>query len=99
MSDAWLRMPSRDVNDPLTGETEARPKYSHYDGVEAYSGQRIGNSPQWVVRVFADDATLDEIAAKDDVDTLTPGDAAGLFENHLGISRDAETVEQSFNVR
>lgn len=99
MADAWFRMPSRDVEDPLTGGTEARPKYSHYDGVEAYSGQRIGNSPEWIVRIFADQTTLDEIGAKSDVETLAAGDAAGLFENHLGISRDAETVEQSFNVQ
>lgn len=51
--------------------TTYRPKYLDQDGVHGYSGQRIGESPQWVVAVDATASVHDDLDAAQDTTVLS----------------------------
>lgn len=63
MPNRWFAVPEVEVDTPTGTGTD--PEYA--DRVEAYSNYRRGNSPRRVVRYYADESTLDAIAANDNV--------------------------------
>lgn len=101
MPDRWFRVPevgSGTTADPL------RPKYS--DRVDAHTGNTIGAAPGWVVRYYADTATLDGIAAEADATEISPTQALALFNTaavpHLEGTRrpwpDTQELHRRFQV-
>lgn len=54
-----------------------RPEYSSQ--VEAWTGHRIGNSPEFVVRFRATTSTLDSIASNNGISELTDDQALNLL--------------------
>lgn len=76
MAYTWIRV--KEVGDG-SESNPYRPKYS--DQVDGWSGQRIGNSPQFVCRLYGDSQTLSDIESQDDVKTLTEDKAVDLLKN------------------
>lgn len=104
----WFRVPTEDIertdDDGNVVSTTSGPKYRTLDGVTGFSGNTIGNSPQWVVRFYSDQSTLDNIASETDTTQLTTSEAAQRFENATGQSQnpdkdwDTSGVKNSFQV-
>lgn len=101
MEDRWFNVP--EVTVPLEGvdpdddiQEEVIPKHSDREDVAATSGFRLGNSPRYIVRFYAEAAVLDEIAADPDVDEVSRQMAANRFNNARGRDFDAESLERSF---
>jgi hypothetical protein len=98
MADRWFRVPTATI-DGRDG-----PKYRGHDGVTGFSGNTIGITPRWVVRLYGDTAALDGIASQLDTVELTVSEAAQLFDGatsqpHLPDTLwNASTVNEGFNV-
>lgn len=86
MADRWFRLPKDGY----------RPKYSDRDGVTGFSGNTIGNSPQYVVRFYGDTATLDAIEAESDVTALDESNAAQALSNGPNVDSLPNGANASF---
>ena len=93
LTDKWFLLPIIESED-IDGNIERYPKYS--DGF-SYSGNiiQVDGSQKYIVRCFADESTLEEIAEKDDVQDLTDVE----IENHLNDKFNADYDLEEWNNR
>lgn len=93
--DRWFRLP--EVGDG-TVDNAYRPDTKGYD-IDGFSGNTAhpNGSPIWVVRVYADEATLDALAAESGVVELSsvPTDA---LNNMFGQNRTAAEWEEGLKI-
>jgi hypothetical protein len=107
MTDRWFRIKEGDVQADATwpsyiatGPTDDNtPKYD----VDRWSANTIGGSPIYIVRVYADDSTLDSLAQEPQVTELTDTGAVDALNNanvdHLpSENRTASEWKQSFKM-
>lgn len=92
----WFRLPESGAG---TEADPSRPDLLGYD-VDGWTGQKShpdGGSKKWVVRVYADAATLDTLAAEAGAQRLdsVPVDALNQMLNQ---QRDAAGWERGFNI-
>jgi hypothetical protein len=76
MADRWVRVPNSGAG---TAADPNRPTYA--DRTVSWIGARLSSPPLWVVRMYADSATLDSIAAEGDTTALTPEGALTLLND------------------
>lgn len=76
------------ATNPNQNDGEKRPKYLDRDGITAYAGTYLGNSPQWIGRVKGTTQALDEIAGNGDVQELDEQEWVNLL-NGTEVMRGA----------
>lgn len=86
MNDQWFQVPESDV--------EGEPDLP--DVIDGYTGNSINDSPRWVVRVYADEETLDEIRNEPQATELTQESVEDAFSQVANVSTD--DANRSFNV-
>ena len=96
MPDRWIR--TTETTDDIGGTT---PDLKGYD-VDGFAGNKRHpeGSPIWVVRVYADDATLDALVAEPQVSELSDGQVENALNNMsaTGAARSATEWNQAFRI-
>jgi len=86
MAEQWFLVPSTGTGEITDG---IRPKYK--ESVNVHVGRHIESQDKFVVRFYADQQTLDSLAAKDDTRTISDQEMRDTL-NEL-LNRDY-TIEQ-----
>lgn len=101
MSSRWFRLNEKEVQDSDDANiTRKEPDFHGYeDDIDGYSGNTSHpeGAPQWVVRVYADDATLDALAAESGVVALDSVPTQAL-NNMFGQNRSASEWNDAFKI-
>lgn len=95
MSDKWIRLPEKDAE---TGGL--KPDLLGYGNeIDGYVANRKypGNAPFFLCRVYADDATLNSLAAESKAKDLSELPKQAL-NNMSGLSRSKEEWRKKMNV-
>lgn len=96
MANRWFRL--QEIG---TGgfDDEYRPDFSGHD-VDGWTGNKShpDGSPRWIVRVYADTATLDALAGEPSAQELS-GVPTQALNNMLGANRTADEWKQNFRVK
>lgn len=97
MASRWYRLPETGSGDDLD---EIRPDLlDHADDVDGWSGNAAhpDGAPQWIVRVYGDDTTLDALAGEPQAVALDGVPVQALNEM-LGQDRDADGWREGFRI-
>jgi len=89
MADRWFRVPS------TTGERRTGPVTApeRSGDVRKWAGWQIAESPRWIVRYYASNGVLDDIAATPGITSLPSSDVEGYFEQTTGERRGIDDLE------
>ena len=96
MTDRWFRLPK--TTDEETGTTKPDFK-GHEDAIDGWSGNKPhpDGSPSWVVRMYADQSTLDALADESQVVALD-GVPTQALNQMFGQNRSSSEWNESFKV-
>jgi hypothetical protein len=92
MADRWLRVPRTGLG---TDTDPFSPEYA--DQLDGFSGQILAQSPRYLIRAYADTATLDSIEAENDVQALTNAEVENALNSLFDAGRNIDGWERGFN--
>lgn len=78
MANSWFKVPSVQIG---TG-----PRYIDAIDDDGWSGNTIGNSNQWIVRVYADQAELNTLASRQQVVEMDSQAVENGFSNAANVT-------------
>jgi hypothetical protein len=96
MASGWFKLPETGTGDD---QDPYRPKVEGIQGIEGYSGRRLGNSLGFVVRVFGTDAALSNLENTPGVARLSEGQVTDRLDMATGQKRKQSEWENRFFVR
>lgn len=87
----WFRLPEAGSG---SGDDPYRPAYA--DIARAYSGNKSfpGGAPLWIARVYADEATLDEIANQPGATRLSNGEVVDALNRMGSVGPARDNIEE-----
>lgn len=91
MADRWFRV-NQVVVETARGESH-QPEFA--EQVDGFSGFRIAAAPVWVVRFYADSATLDDIASQPGGRELAGVDVEDFYEERAGSRKGIAALEST----
>lgn len=92
MAERWFNV--KGVDGPMD---TFEPKY--FDLVEHGAGFKIANSSRFVAKFYADEATLDEIAAKEDADEIDAEGARNIIDAQYNFGWTRKKIDEQFAVK